>query len=314
MTYIGVLLLPRRPMVTIRENVSLAPYTYFKIGGPARFFTEAHSEEELREALTFAKEKSVPFWILGGGSNVLIADEGLPGLAIRMLFDGIEFTRLNLVRVGAGVTMARAVAASVEAGLAGFEWAIGIPGTIGGSVRGNAGCFGGEMKDVIEGVEVLQTTNDKLQMTNKFQISNVNCRFSYRESEFKRDPSLTILSATLKLQKGNPEESRKLIAQYARERAVKQDIGMQCAGCMFKNPFPDKPAGMLIDTAGCKGMRVGNAIVSEKHANYFVNRGGASANEVRALTAMIKKRVRDAHDIELEEEIQYLPRRQAGLP
>ncbi|MBI3421005.1 MAG: FAD-binding protein, partial [Candidatus Sungbacteria bacterium] len=136
-------------MVTIRENVPLAPYTYFKIGGPARFFAEARSEEELYEALEFARKRNVPLWVLGGGSNVLIADEGLPGLVIILRLADIYEVEPHKLYVGAGVAMARAVAVSVERGLAGFEWAIGIPGTIGGSVRGNAGCFGGAMKDVI---------------------------------------------------------------------------------------------------------------------------------------------------------------------
>lgn len=302
-------------MVTIRENVPLAPYTSFKIGGPARFFAEARNEEELAEAIVFAREKFVPFWILGGGSNILIADEGLPGLVIRVCIGDIKFikfTRSNLVKIGAGVAMARAVAASVDHGLTGFEWAIGIPGTIGGSVRGNAGCFGGEIKSVIECVDVFQITNDKLQMTNlpaqagKFQMSNAKCQFGYRESVFKRDPLLIILSATLKLKRGNPEESRKLIARYAKERTQKQDIGEQCAGCLFKNPFPDKPAGMLIDRAGLKGLRVGNAMVSSKHANYAINIGGASAKDVRALAAEIKRRVLEASGVHLEEEIKYL--------
>lgn len=310
-------------MVTIRENVPLAPYTYFKIGGPARFFAEALREEELFEALHFARDKNIPFWILGGGSNILIADEGLPGLVVLVRIGGIEFTSLpagqagsNLVRVGAGVTMARAVAASVAHELTGFEWAIGIPGTVGGSVRGNAGCFGGEMKDVVESIEVFNVMSfqRKLESSQKKSRSQIkfgmtDCHFDYRESIFKHDPSLIILSATLQLKKGNLEESRKLIAQYAKERIKKQDIGEQCAGCMFKNFTPSNdgviiPAGWLIDTAGCKGMRVGNAMVSEKHANYFVNCGGATAKDVLALAEQVKKRVREVHGVALNEEIQ----------
>lgn len=288
-------------MVIIRENVPLAPYTYFKIGGPARFFTEAHNEEDLREALAFTHTHGVPFWILGGGSNVLIADEGLPGLVIRSMINDIGIDG-EKITCGAGVAMARAVAASVERGLTGFEWAIGIPGTIGGSVRGNAGCFGGELKDVVESVEISDTKD-----TKHYTLNTKRCNFAYRESIFKHDPSLIILSATLKLKKGDPEESRKLIARYAKERAEKQDIGEQCAGCIFKNPLPEKPAGRLIDTAGCKGMRVGNAMVSEKHANYFINCGGASSEDVLALAEQVKKRVQEVHGVALQEEIQILP-------
>jgi UDP-N-acetylmuramate dehydrogenase len=304
----------------MQEQVSLAPFTYFKIGGPARFFVEVHSEEELADALTFAQEKNIPFWILGGGSNVLIADEGLPGLVIRILFDAIEFTSLpaeqagfnlvNLVRVGAGVTMARAVAASTAAGLTGLEWAIGIPGTIGGSVRGNAGCFGSEIKDVIQHVNVLEFPISNFQFLSKFQIPNSKCQFQYRESVFKRNPNLIVLSATLQLRKGDPEKSKRLIAHYAQERTEKQDIGEKCAGCIFKNSIAEDGtvihAGKLIDTAGCKSLQVGGAMVSQKHANYFINHGAATAADVLALIEQVKERVRNQHNITLKEEIQIL--------
>lgn len=312
MTYLGVLPFLRRSMVTIRENVPLAPYTYFKIGGPAHFFVEARTEEELEWALDFAKQHGAPFWILGSGSNVLIADKGLPGLVIRTMMNGISVDGEKLV-CGAGVAMARAVAKSVDQGLTGFEWAIGIPGTVGGSVRGNAGCFGSEIKDVTQNVRVLQfpisSPSPELRLAGNFQFpikefNNNDCHFDYRESIFKRDPLLIILSATLQLKKGNPDKSRGLIARYAMERTGKQDIGEQCAGCMFKNISPDKPAGKLIEDAGCKGMRVGNAMVSEKHANYFVNCGGASAKDVLALAEQVKERVREVYGIALEEEIQ----------
>lgn len=296
-------------MITIRENVPLASYTYFKIGGPARFFVETRSTEELREALEFARKRDVPFWILGGGSNVLINDNGLPGLVIRVVMNDIHVDEEKII-CGAGVAMARAVAESVKHGLAGFEWAIGIPGTIGGSVRGNAGCFGGEMTQALKRVRVLKS-KIKNPKSKIFEFNNDHCKFAYRESIFKHDSSLIILSATLQLKKGSPEESKKLIAQYAEERTQKQDIGAQCAGCMFKNFTPPNGgtvihAGWLIDTAGCKGMRIGNAVVSEKHANYFVNLGGATAADVRALAARIKKEVKTFHGVLLEEEIQYL--------
>lgn len=345
MTYIGVLSLLRRSMVTIREYVPLAPYTYFKIGGPARFFCEAHNETELFEALYFARRKKVPFWIFGGGSNVLIADEGLPGLVIISRLNDlyeidlyeIQSRKFDLYEIesrklyaGAGVAMARAVAASVAAGLTGLEWAIGIPGTIGGSARGNAGCFGKEMKDVVESVEVFDTSCSSLRGATpqlrgsdvaiqreerdchaRLRLARNDCEFAYRESMFKHNTHLIILGATLQLKKGNPEESRKLIARYAKERTEKQDIGAKCAGCMFKNVIPLNggaiiPAGWLIDTAGCKGTRVGHAMVSEKHANYFLNCGGATAADVQVLAALVKEKVKAFHGVALQEEIQYL--------
>lgn len=309
-------------VLKIQKNISLAPHTIFKIGGKARFFIEAGNSDEPIRALNFARTKNVPFFILGGGSNVLISDKGFDGLVIRIVGGELKVIGSRLL-VGAGMMMANVVNASSNAGLSGFEWGIGIPGTIGGSIRGNAGCFGSEMKDVIESMEIFDSLNSKRHTLNVKQ-----CKFGYRDSIFKKHPEWIILSTELKLKKGDPAKIQKKIIEYTRHRAETQDIGAKCAGCIFKNVSwdnaPNKkdllgrlpalkqfeareniPAGFLIDSSGLKGKRVGGAFISLKHANYFVNDGKAKAEDVMELIFIAKNAVKRNCGITLKEEIQY---------
>ena len=283
----------------IREHVLLAPYTVFKIGGPARYFCEVATVEELQEAFSWASGKSLPYVVLGAGSNVLVSDTGFSGLAIRMALREIRKEKEHDIYFGAGVSMASAVSVSIAEGRSGFEWGVGIPGTIGGSVYGNAGCFGGEMKDVVESVEVFDS-----QTAKNYKLSTINCEFGYRNSIFKKHPEWIIVGASLQLVAGDSTLSRQKVLEYTKKRTASQDIGTQCAGCIFKNPA--HPAGYLIDTAGLKGARVGAAMVSNRHANYIINTGGATARDVRALIGTIKEKVKQIHGVELEEEIRYI--------
>ncbi|MEK7082181.1 MAG: UDP-N-acetylmuramate dehydrogenase [Patescibacteria group bacterium] len=315
--------------VKIKENVALAPYTIYKIGGPARYFTEARNAAEAEEAARFAVKNNAPFFVLGAGSNTLISDKGFDGLIIRMAGGEVKVEG-ELVTADAGVMMARLASEAARAGLAGFEWGIGIPGTIGGSVRGNAGCFGGEMRDVVETVEIFDAKNVSSfnPRFNRGQVSE--CGFGYRDSIFKKHPEWIVLSATLKLQKGDPAAIQNEIKRITAERSEKQDIGTKSCGCIFKNPtwpggagekekllrghpelsrFAERatiPASFLIDRAGLKGEKIGAIVVSDKHANFFVNEGGAAASDVRALVALAKEKVRSLFDVALEEEIQYV--------
>jgi len=311
-------------MIEIKGNIPLAPYTIYKIGGPARFLTQVKSSEELKEALDFAATEGISFFILGAGSNVLISDQGFNGLIVRMA-GGEVSTDGECLTVGAGAMMARAVMETARSGLAGFEWGIGIPGTIGGSVRGNAGCFGGEMKDVIESVEVFDTAKPATS-----SLQPAACEFTYRDSIFKRHPEWVILSATFKLQKGDPAAIQGEIRRITAERLTKQDIGAKSCGCIFKNipwtrpdvnrgellarfpelaRFTDKPTipvSFLIDAAALKGRRAGRVVISAKHANFFVNEGGAGAEDVIALAVIAKDAVLEKFGLELEEEIQRI--------
>ena len=317
--------------LVIKENILLAPYTIYKIGGAARFFAEAKNREDLEEFLRFSVEKQMPFFIMGAGSNTLVADEGFDGMVIRMTGGDIKIEEERII-IDAGVMMARAAGEAARHGLAGFAWAIGVPGTIGGSVRGNAGCFGHEMRDAVESVEVIDTRKwDPDNSGSHFLIlKNAECAFYYRDSLFKRHPERVIVSATLKLSKGDAAAIQQEMRVMSAERAAKQDIGTKSCGCIFKNPSwpdppgekeniltrfpelapfaprPEIPAAFLLDRAGLKGKRVGRIVISDKHANFFINEGGGAAEEVRSLVAAAKYAVREKYGIVLHEEIQYL--------
>lgn len=263
----------------------------------------------------------MPRLILGAGSNVLVSDRLFNGLVIHPSGGAIEITG-NQIRADASVSMARVVAESLRAGLRGFEWAIGVPGTIGGSVRGNAGCFGSEMKEVITALGVFNFSSGEIE-----EWSGEAAEFGYRESVFKRRPELVIISAVLRLQPGDAAAGEGLVRQYTLHRAKTQDIGSFSAGCIFKNipwerrdvdaqklvsrfpelvPFrsgPAIPAGFLIDQAGLKGRKVGRAKISERHGNFFINTGGAKAEEVLILISIAKEHVRRRYGLLLEEEI-----------
>lgn len=293
-------------MLNIHEYVSLKSYTVFKIGGPARYFCEIQNTGELQEVVQWAKARNLPFMVLGAGSNVLVSNEGYPGLVIRLLMRDMKKRSENALFVEAGASMASAAHFAVTHGLGGFEWAVGIPGTIGGSVFGNAGCYGSEMKDVIERVTILDTSTTALR-----HYSNTACGFFYRHSIFKKHPEWIIVGAMLKLFPRDSAESNSLVRKYSKTRAITQDIGSQCAGCIFKNFIPPDggaqvSAGKLIDEAGLKGTKIGGAMVSLKHGNFIVNSGNATAKDVKQLVALIKEKVKSAHSIELEEEIRYI--------
>ncbi|MDP3784887.1 MAG: UDP-N-acetylmuramate dehydrogenase [bacterium] len=303
----------------IKENVSLKPFTVFQVGGPARFFIDAGSKEEIIRALEWTRDKKVPYFILGLGSNILVSDKGFPGLVIKI--SGGRISRDgDLITVEAGAKMAEVVNFSLQNDLVGFEWAIGIPGTVGGSVRGNAGCFGSEMKDAVQEVEGYDMNQGRF-----FSFDNGACEFSYRHSIFKERPELIVLEVLLKLRAGDPKQSRDLVRKYTQHRLHTQDIGRSSAGSVFKNVAPGvgarlppgvKAAGSgpadfiaiasLIETAGLKGFKIGGVMVSPKHANFIINTGDARAEDIVMLVGLIKERIHRKFGIQLEEEIQYV--------
>lgn len=321
----------------IKENVSLKPYTVFQVGGPARFFVEVDSREELKSTVEWAFHKKLPFFILGLGSNILVSDDGFRGLVIKPQFSRISQDGEYLL-AEAGAKMAEVVDFALKHGLTGFEWAIGVPGTVGGSVRGNAGWGPGlEMRDVIEQVLVLDGHSGDFKT-----FSNADCLFSYRESIFKKHPEFIITAALLKLKIGNIKEARERLQKFSRSRLVEtkqasgrigsQEIGKSTAGSTFKNvrfpeekkneilkrfpafreafeKFPNKEvlsAGFLIDMAELKGTKVGGAMVSNKHANFIINAGDARAEDIVILIGHIKEKIHRLFDVLLEEEIQYV--------
>lgn len=304
--------------ILIKQNITLAPYTSFKIGGAAKYFCETENEEMLFEAIKKSGELNVPFFILGGGSNVLISDSGFDGMVIRIKsgnnIDAI-LTNGNIINARAGVLLGRIIDASVKASLSGLEFSAGIPGTLGGAIRGNAGVPEGTISDVIVKVRSMTPSGEIKERSVE------DCQFAYRDSIFKHNSEI-ILSAELKFKEGVFEEISETIKTRAGYRINKQPLEFSSAGCVFKNvpalviakrfleKFPIKndkiSVAYLISEVGLKGKRIGQAMVSEKHSNFIVNNGGASAENVLMLISLIKQRIADKFGIFLEEEIQYV--------
>jgi len=299
----------------LKKNVSLKNYTTFKIGGPANYFFEAKNKEDLIKAIITAKKFKLPFFILGGGSNLLVSDEGFKGLVIKILFSKSYFLN-SQISAEAGTILGQLISATSNTGLTGLEWAAGIPGTVGGAIYGNAGAFKKSMKNIVREVEVFDLKNKKIKI-----LKNKDCKFGYRDSIFKQANSATlglrprgmrmrpceyknliILSAKLKLKKGNKKKIEKRIKEYLNYREEKQPLNLPSAGSIFKNP-KGFFAAKLIEKCNLKGKKIGKAQISEKHANFIVNLGGGKAKDVKKLINLAKKKVKEKFGITLEEEI-----------
>jgi len=297
-------------MAKIQKNVSLKNYTTFKIGGPAKYFFIAKSKEDLIEAVRFAKQKGLPFFILGGGSNLLVADEGYDGMVIKIQNSKFEIQNENAkckIFCEAGVKLKDLVELSLENDLTGLEWAAGIPrATVGGAVRGNAGAFGSSIGDVVEEVECVEVEPlGEVRPPKIRTFNNKNCQFSYKETIFKKNKNLIILSCVLQLKKGDKKGIKQKIKYFSDYRKKNHPMEFLSAGSVFKNP-PKIPAGELIEKCGLKGKRIGAAQVSTKHANFIVNLGKATSGDVIQLINLIKNKVKNKFGVELKEEIQFL--------
>jgi UDP-N-acetylmuramate dehydrogenase len=303
----------------IRENIALAPYTTFGIGAEARYFIDVWSEDDMREALAWAKEKGMRHIILSGGSNVLAPGENVDAVVIHVVGDWHENTN-GLVNVWTGTTLLDLIRVTGMDGWGGWEKLAGIPGTIGGAVRGNAGAFGSEIKDFVVTVRALNVQTGEIR-----EFSNAECGFSYRQSFFKRSPEWLITRVWLQLTAIDPKESERLIDETIAERERRHLQNVKAAGSFFMNPVAPKeivelfekekgvksregrvPAGWLIEKAGMKGAQVGGAIASLQHPNYIVNMGNATAHDVRNLAQMIKLAVLEKCGVELHEEAALL--------
>ncbi len=306
-----------------RLNEPMSKHTTFRLGGPARVYVVASSSDLLVQAVEAAIELNIPWAVIGGGTNLLVSDEGFEGVVIQAANQGLSIDG-GIVRIESGLVSALVARKTVEAGLTGFEWAIGLPGTIGGAVYGDAGCYGAEMRDSVVSVDVYHVAS----RTRK-TLTNKECRFGYRDSLFKQEKHL-ILGCELGLKKASdPATSSALMDKILSERKDKQPLGESSAGCVFKNfeyqnenaldilrrdvEVPEQmlttkriPAGWLIDQANLKGTAVGDFRVSEKHGNFLINKGKGRASEVLALISLVKMKVRDTFGIELQEEVQLL--------
>ncbi len=273
----------------------LERHTSFKIGGPARFFISPADMDDLRSLIISAKTHKIPVFIIGAGSNILAADKGVKGIALKLhlpFFKKLS-QRNNYLEAGSGATLKELMQAALERSLSGLEFLAGIPGTVGGALAMNAGAWGRDIGRLVEKVSVMDY-NGRIKVLKKKDI-----KFWYRRSNLAK---YIILGAYIKLVKGDKRQISDNIKRYLINRRNTQGACLPNAGCVFKNP-PGESAGRLIDLSGLKGKRIGGAIVSERHANFILNRGNARASDVLRLMSLIKKRVRDRFKIALEPEI-----------
>lgn len=305
----------------ILEDELLAKYTSWRIGGPARFFANAANADELRTLLQWATARELPVFLLGGGSNILVADGGFPGLVVRNRATNWHIGERGgepILSVESGAPTAGTVRRLAPQGIGSFTWAEGLPGTFGGALYGNAGCYGGDMSKHLIKAWVLH--NDEVEEWDADRFA-----YGYRTSALKRTqglgvrdqglakqsptpnphpPTPIILAAELRVTRDDPKKLDMEMAEIAQARKGKTPSGSSC-GSVFKNP-PGTTAGTVIDQAGLKGTRVGNAVVSDKHANYIVNTGGATADDVLRLTDVLREQVLRRMGIELDLEIQLV--------
>jgi len=273
----------------------LGRYTTFRIGGPADLFYETETEAELVKAVKLSRELEVPFFILGGGSNVLISDEGFRGIVIKNKVSNIKFQEGKIV-AGSGTPLARLVEEAANHSLSGLEFCVGIPGTIGGAVVGNAGVKDKAIGELIEKIKVF---NERGEIE---YINQDDCQFKYRTSRFQKESGV-ILEVVLQLEKNEGKDIRVEMLRFLETR--KDQPKEPSAGSIFKNPSRQS-AGELIEQVGLKGESEGQAQVSEEHANWIVNLGGARCQDVLELLSLAKSKVRMKFGIELEEEIQII--------
>lgn len=279
-----------------RPDVPLAPYTWLKVGGPAQYLVEPRSTAELMEVVRVAQESGIPFRILGGGSNVLVPDSGVSGITLRLTHASFAAVTVEppLVRAGAGALLSHVMSESVAAGLAGLENLVGIPGTVGGALHGNAGTRHGEVGQYVRSVTVITSAGERCVRTED------ELTFSYRTSSIN-EPA--IVEAEFELTPDDPDEIARRLRKLWIMKKSTQPLSFQSAGCIFKNPR-GLSAGALIEQAGLKGTRVGQAEVSDRHANFIVTHDGATATEVRTLIDLIRSKVSEIHGVDLELEIQ----------
>ena len=282
----------------IFTNEPMSKHTSFKIGGPAEIFVKINNVEELKLIIKISKQAEVPITVVGNGSNLLVSDDGIRGIVLKIEFDKIEIEESGKLKIGSGVKLAFLAKKCLKEKLEGFEFASGIPGTIGGAIRMNAGAHGSEMKDIVKKITCM-TRDGKIQV-----ISNEEAKFEYRNSIFSQNDYI-ILEAEIQLRKGNPEEIRSKMDEYATYRKEKQPIEYPSAGSTFKRGN-DFITAKLIDECGLKGYQIGGAQVSEKHAGFIINKGNATAEDVKQLMKYVEEQVYNKFGKKIEPEIEII--------
>jgi UDP-N-acetylmuramate dehydrogenase len=288
----------------VGQDVPLAPFSSFGIGGPARYFFLAETPTDIIRAVSAARECDLKFFILGGGSNILFDDAGYNGLIIKDECARFEVLS-NVMAAQSGAIVDKMVDAALEAGLEGLEYAAGIRGTIGGAVYGNAGAFGHAINEILDKA-VLYTHNKKVEI-----VDNEHFRFAYRKSSLSESGDV-VLAVKLILRPGDRVKLAEIVNERRQFRIDRHPVGLGTAGSVFKNlrkleePNNVTPAGKILEESGVRGMRVGDAAVFEKHCNIVVNMGKAKSSEVKALVDMMEQAARDKFGIDLKREILYI--------
>lgn len=288
------------PGLEMHENEPMSAHCSFRIGGPARLMACPASGAEAAALLRLLREADAPVELMGKGTNLLVADEGLDAVVVRLgeAISGAELLPGDRVRAGAGISLAKLAVFAAEAGLSGLEFAHGIPGSLGGAVFMNAGAYGGEMKDVLESAEIA------LPDGTLREVPAEELELSYRHSALEGSGAL-VTAATVKLTPAEPEAIRARMRELMEKRRASQPLDMPSAGSTFKRPVGGYAAA-LIDQAGLKGFAIGGAQVSEKHAGFVINRGGATFDDVLRLMEHIQKTVLEKSGVRLEPEVRIL--------
>ncbi len=285
----------------VKTGEPLSGYTTFRTGGPADILAEPASEADLAAVMKVLREENVPYIALGNGSNVLVKDEGYRGVVIIIGegLGGVEVDEENaVVKAGAGVMLGEVARAAARASLSGLEFASGIPGSLGGGVFMNAGAYGGEMSQVVTQVRALMPDG----FVREFVADEFD--FGYRHSVFAENGGI-ILSVVMQLEKGDAAQINETMKDLNRRRVEKQPLNYPSAGSTFKRP-EGYFAGKLIQDAGCKGLSVGGALVSQKHSGFIVNKGGASSQDILDLIKLVQLRVKEEFGVELETEVRII--------
>jgi UDP-N-acetylmuramate dehydrogenase len=280
----------------VRQGEPLAMHTWFQLGGPAEYFAEPENADQLVALVRRCHEEGVEVRLLGQGSNILVRDEGVPGMIIRL--SALDFCKIEVDRrqitAGGGAVLGRLVTAAVHRGLAGLEMLIGVPGTLGGALHGNAGTHGGDVGQWAAGATVITANGEIHQRTRDDLV------FGYRESSLDEP---VILEAVFQLEEDNPRElARRMQKQWILKKAA-QPMGHQSAGCVFRNPRGTS-AGELIEKAGLKGTRIGGAVVNDRHANFIVAEPECTSQDVLRLIDVVRGQVRDRLGVDLELELE----------
>ncbi len=280
----------------LQHDKPLAPLTWMNLGGPAQFFIEPRDQAELQRVVVCCHENGIPIHVLGGGSNLLIRDEGVSGAVIRLA--NASFAELSVdgttLKAGSGALLSQAISISVRAGLAGLEVLSGIPGTIGGALKGNAGGRSGEISEIARSVTTMTAKGEIVTRTGD------DLTFAYRSSSITEP---FILEGTFQLRADDPDEITTRMRKLWIMKKATQPLSDQSAGCIFKNPR-GQSAGALIDQAGLKGTRLGGAEISDRHANFVVTHDGCKSDDVLRLVDLVRSKIAEQFGVELELEIQ----------